>query len=549
MIYRLFISAIFCVLTSCLSDVDEKLDEVESIMQEHPDSALYLMEMINIDEINSKSRKARYAILLTQARDKNYFFETNDSIISIATSYYGNKKNHCALMSYYYKALILFNKKDYVGAIENVLNALECIQGNEEFYMMAKVHELIADIYYQSFNMDKAIIHRDIAHKCYYKIGKDLNSCYSVIDMAIEHAINGDNDRAITILDSISPKCNNKDSMLIGYLNHSYIRPFKAIGKNGEAIEKFNVSKEYWGRHAVYMQNLPTIASVFIEINELDSAKYYLNKFKEINSDWANDENYHLIWSEYCKKQGDNTVAILEYEWMLGLHNEKVRNALKNNIALAESEFYNSKSIEEHFRAERYNVVICFLVILFTIIMLSFFVFHKEKMKNKRRQIENKMVEAQCLNIQLSERNILLIQQDALVERLFKDRLSILDRLATVYFEKRDSELMKSTIIKDFEKEIAIFKSDKSLERLQNVVNQCKDNILNRIREQLPKFKESDILFITLVLSGFSPRSVCLFMDISIGNYYNKWTRLRARILKSDAVDKELFLRVLNNRL
>lgn len=111
MINRVFIIVVLCVLTSCLSSVDEKLDEVENIMQEHPDSALSLINMIDFDEISSKRRKARYAVLLTQARDKCYFFETNDSIISIATSYYDNKNNHYALMAYYYKALILFVKE------------------------------------------------------------------------------------------------------------------------------------------------------------------------------------------------------------------------------------------------------------------------------------------------------------------------------------------------------------------------------------------------------------------------------------------------------
>lgn len=38
-------------------------------------------------------------------------------------------------------------------------------------------------------------------------------------------------------------------------------------------------------------------------------------------------------------------------------------------------------------------------------------------------------------------------------------------------------------------------------------------------------------------------------MDMKHGNYYNKWTRLRARIADSAAPDKEFFLTALNNKL
>ena len=52
------------------------------------DSALVVLENISAKELVFSSSKARYALLLTQARDKNYILHTDDSLIRIAVDYY-----------------------------------------------------------------------------------------------------------------------------------------------------------------------------------------------------------------------------------------------------------------------------------------------------------------------------------------------------------------------------------------------------------------------------------------------------------------------------
>ena len=69
------------------------------------------------------------------------------------------------------------------------------------------------------------------------------------------------------------------------------------------------------------------------------------------------------------------------------------------------------------------------------------------------------------------------------------------------------------------------------------------------MRRQLPKFKDRDIIFIALILAGFSPRSVALFTDITIKNYYNIKYRLMERIMNSDAPDKDFFISELDKAL
>ena len=57
-------------------------------MEEYPDSALHILESIESQQLTVQADRAYYALLLTQARDKNYIVQTDDSLIRTAVQYY-----------------------------------------------------------------------------------------------------------------------------------------------------------------------------------------------------------------------------------------------------------------------------------------------------------------------------------------------------------------------------------------------------------------------------------------------------------------------------
>ena len=52
------------------------------------DSALSILEGVNLAELSTIQSRAKYALLLTQAKDKNYITHTDDSLIRVAVDYY-----------------------------------------------------------------------------------------------------------------------------------------------------------------------------------------------------------------------------------------------------------------------------------------------------------------------------------------------------------------------------------------------------------------------------------------------------------------------------
>lgn len=62
------------------TDVTQVLDRAETCMAERPDSSLYLLRTLDKRHISGSLRKARYALLYSQALDKNYIDVDNDSV-------------------------------------------------------------------------------------------------------------------------------------------------------------------------------------------------------------------------------------------------------------------------------------------------------------------------------------------------------------------------------------------------------------------------------------------------------------------------------------
>lgn len=90
------------------------------MMHDRPDSTLAILEAFPQDSLFTDEQRALYALLLTQARDKNYIDETCDSIVKIAVSFYATFNNKARLMmSLYYLARIQYNMGDYSRSIVN----------------------------------------------------------------------------------------------------------------------------------------------------------------------------------------------------------------------------------------------------------------------------------------------------------------------------------------------------------------------------------------------------------------------------------------------
>lgn len=186
--------------------------------------------------------------------------------------------------------------------------------------------------------------------------------------------------------------------------------------------------------------------------------------------------------------------------------------------------------------------VLWIIALILTVIGFGVWIYFRQRIERRKesRRVDALFDENRRQNDETRRQNEELRSK---IDALYAGRVSTLNFLCDEYYNKRDAqqEEVRMSMYKEVEKQILLLRSPKALAELENIVNTYLNNILMRLRQQIPSLTQNEIVFLTYLYAGFSPRAVCIFCDIKIKNFYNRRSRLRARILESGAPDAEIF--------
>ncbi|MEE3407174.1 MAG: tetratricopeptide repeat protein, partial [Candidatus Cryptobacteroides sp.] len=94
------------------------LEDVDSYIQERPDSALAVLDSIDRTKLTGKKETALYSLLYTMALDKNYKDPVDESLIEPAVKYYSKHGDpDTRLKAFFYQGVIFGNQRNYNKAI------------------------------------------------------------------------------------------------------------------------------------------------------------------------------------------------------------------------------------------------------------------------------------------------------------------------------------------------------------------------------------------------------------------------------------------------
>lgn len=175
-----------CVLLgSCVEkNVSNVFDKVERYMDVYPDSALLLLEQIPHPEKFRGKQRADYALLLTQARDKNYLDSLqSDSLIKIAVDYYKDDGVKAGKALFYYGKVAALQDNDTL-AIQAYLSALAKLEKTEEYKLQGFVHEYIGVLNTDRKLYKDALDNYQSSAYCFQKAVDTLGVIYVYRDIA-----------------------------------------------------------------------------------------------------------------------------------------------------------------------------------------------------------------------------------------------------------------------------------------------------------------------------------------------------------------------------
>lgn len=541
------------VTASCSDNCSTLLATAESLMTERPDSALSILESVDGSRLSGE-QQARHALLLSRAYDKNYINITSDSLISIATGYYnrhGDERHR--MMALFYQGVVQYNVADYSNCIVNLSKAEKIAFELDDYFYLGRIYTTMGDLYNSTYNAEEQVRCRKLAVANFKKVPDSDYYLWSLLDLATAYTDIGMPEKCIEILDSLGSDNDINSDFKTDRIDAA-ISPLVQLGHYDEALMKIDSLKRL-NYDYLSAGNYLNLIKCHLYFGNTDSVKYYLAKMNKTDFD-NNALAIDLAWISYCEDKGDFKSAF-ERLRNANIHQDSiVGEVLRQSVMRAQYNYYSqeAKRIEKDRKSLLTYAVLAIGCAVFILIILI--LFFRYRIRRKNREIGRIMSEAEefsktvfyqkdlisAMKEKLDEQQKELVNLYLGVETMYGAQFKIIDDICYQYFENMNSDKVKHYLYLEVMKNIEAMRNPKYINELEGLVNKFRFNVISKLRSQFPKMKETDIKFLVYMFAGLSLRSICLFMNITIGNYYNKRTRLKAKIMSSDVPDKDLFL-------
>ena len=537
----IFIFSAFLLVGCSKNPITQRLADVESVMDLHPDSALSLLDSISQEDLKDNESNALYALLRSQALDKNYIDVTNDSLINIAVDFFSQKDLSVERMkAFYYLGCVQYNAKLYAQAnVSFSLSEKDAVRLNDNFYL-GLINRAKMNIYNATYNHNEELYHAKKSYEYFYKTQQSLYIAYAQYSNGIAKYNQRKFDEALSDFISLRKLAINlADKELEINTLYNIVSIYIEKRKIEEAISTLYYIRDSLNFELSAEQNYD-MAYVYAIKGKVDSTLFYMNK--------GNFEN-NSIKCKYRKYQIARELkhydeALKDFETISAMQDSIFREILEESVIAYERDYIReqSKFAQYKFEAQRkfsiiiFSAVICVLFLILVVIL--------KQMKIRKIEISKYMDQVCELQDNITAHNKKISKMNELVTKLFNDKFNFIDNLSNTYYARHNTSSEQISIYKEVKKAIDQISANKyTRTELERIINECKDNLMEKMRTQLPHFREVDFQLLSYIIVGFSNRAMSVFLDIKIDNLYNRIYRLKERIAVSEAPDRDIFLR------
>lgn len=393
----------------------EKLDLAESLMDSRPDSALSILNAVNVETLNSKKDKARYALLKSMALDKNYIDTTSLDILQPAIDYYLRKGTADEkLRTYYYQGRIYQNRENNDSAMQSFMRGREYCGQASDTLTMANLLVAQGTILYTTYKFDDFIKVNLEAAELYRESGRpdyEILSLANVLDGSIQ---NGDKNLA----DSIMSIAHSKVSINPEYA--SAISPYVLLyaitfGKRDEIVDVLNY---YNSGDTIEDMTKIDIAQAYSKIGDAYNAKRFIDLI-DSSSDVRHSLKYYAVISDILEQNGDYADALEAYRNFSTTIDSIHQNIFSHDLLFAQErhEMEKSNLLKLQKRDRFIWLSLCVAFVLLIIIGYIYYRYRLSRAKNLLEEQENERLQLEQENLKKENENLELRNHQAELEK------------------------------------------------------------------------------------------------------------------------------------
>ena len=502
----------------------------DSLMETCPDSALSILESITCPQKMPRADRALYALLLTQARHKNYIALEDDSLIKTAVDYYGDKKKslRAAKAHYYWGAT--YSEMGYTSfAVEEYLTAIRLMPVRDEF--LAMIYDNLAECYERDELFDIAI---GAYRQAYQILRGGSQQIYPLRGIARMCLLQNKKDSALVYYQqALDCALVEQDSSLIGALYHDLAMAYSEKKDYIQADKYVSKAIMIQGQDAVNV--CLSKAQIMLNLNKLDSASYFYSKNVDQLDIYGKAVYYDGMY-QIAKKRG---------EWKTATENIDAYKILYDSIQfITDNEELNrlmdKHQLEEHKRllSEHTKMLIFSLITAFFLLMIiCVFCFMWNDRKRKKRFI--------ALQRELTQKRVdtmLLKEEEASEsnkEDLDKKRSELTEQqiqLCISVLKTTDCYDQLEALEKATPKQLLAMRSLRK--DIRSTISSAFVDVMMNLKERYPALTGDDIFYCVLSLLCCSKTVMMELMDATSDALKTRKNRIKNKM------DTQIFDRV-----
>ena len=499
----------------------------DSLMETCPDSALSILESITCPQKMPRADRALYALLLTQARHKNYIALEDDSLIKTAVDYYGDKKKslRAAKAHYYWGAT--YSEMGYTSfAVEEYLTAIRLMPVRDEF--LAMIYDNLAECYERDELFDIAI---GAYRQAYQILRGGSQQIYPLRGIARMCLLQNKKDSALVYYQqALDCALVEQDSSLIGALYHDLAMAYSEKKDYIQADKYVSKAIMIQGQDAVNV--CLSKAQIMLNLNKLDSASYFYSKNVDQLDIYGKAVYYDGMY-QIAKKRG---------EWKTATENIDAYKILYDSIQfITDNEELNrlmdKHQLEEHKRllSEHTKMLIFSLITAFFLLMIiCVFCFMWNDRKRKKRFI--------ALQRELTQKRVdtmLLKEEEASKEDLDKKRSELTEQqiqLCISVLKTTDCYDQLEALEKATPKQLLAMRSLRK--DIRSTISSAFVDVMMNLKERYPALTGDDIFYCVLSLLCCSKTVMMELMDATSDALKTRKNRIKNKM------DTQIFDRV-----
>lgn len=425
----LLIICIGCTLAACNPSSGEgvkaKLAQAENIMYTAPDSALQLLE--HLQPPREKEQRATWALLLAQARYKNYIKQT-DSLVNTAYDYFKKTDEPASIaLALYIKGGIKYEE----GAIEEAqklyLRAKDESDKTQDTQIKYLININIGNMYAFRGLKEQALSAYNDAHNHAIRLHNIDYTISALIGLARTYSIEpADYPKTISYYNEAALLAGNtsnnlKKGSIIGELAHIY-------GEMGDFKTALAIAKEELKlqeeKHVLPSNYYLNLGIIYKEMEETDSAYYYLQRTVAATNDIRVKGDAYRHMYEINKQKGLYAKALYCCEQYLTCLDSILNKDKRHELAKMQAKYDQQKVIIERNRLqiEKDKITRNALIALACVICLIAFLIGKYQriLIRKERRLKEQEETIRQTSLKLVENEMQILRNKQRMSELMK---------------------------------------------------------------------------------------------------------------------------------